>query len=144
MTLMSWFEQDNWRILDEPGHHQDGQLLSSLHSCAQVRTFRQEGDIRGILQVLKGWQNIHPRIEANLSQSGCYLSRRNGYPKRKRIRYGDQWRWRDEIISPRNIKRKSEEINKSISSIDPVEHDDAPIDMEVRKKRPKWEWHIFP
>ena len=23
-TLLSWLKQDNWRILDEPGHHQDG------------------------------------------------------------------------------------------------------------------------
>ena len=37
----------------------------------------------------------------------------------------------DEIISPPNIKRESEKMNKLISSIDPVEQDDAPADMAV-------------
>ena len=27
MTLLSWFKQASWRILDEHGHHQDGYLL---------------------------------------------------------------------------------------------------------------------
>ena len=58
--------------------------------------------------------------------------------KRKRIRYGIRWRWRYEIISPPNIKRVSEEMNKPISPIDPVELDDSPTDMEVSWKRTIW------
>ena len=38
---------------------------------------------------------------------------------------------------PPNIKRDSEEMNKSISSIDPVDPDDAPTAMVVRQKRPR-------
>ena len=37
-----------------------------------------------------------------------------------------------------NIKRESEEMNKPISPINPVELDDAPTDMAVSRKRPKW------
>ena len=36
---------------------------------------------------------------------------------------------------PPNIKRKPEEMNKRISSIDLVEPDDAPTDMAVSRKR---------
>ena len=39
---------------------------------------------------------------------------------------------------PPNIKRESREMNKPISSIDPVELDDAPTDMAVSRKRPRW------
>ena len=34
-------------------------------------------------------------------------------------------------------------MNKPISSIDPVEPDDAPIDMVVIWKRPRWEQQIL-
>ena len=39
---------------------------------------------------------------------------------------------------PPEIKRESEERNESISPIDPVEPDDAPIDTAVSRKRPRW------
>ena len=39
---------------------------------------------------------------------------------------------------PPNIKRESEEMNKPISPIDPVEPDDAPTDMVVSWKGPRW------
>ena len=41
--------------------------------------------------------------------------------------------------SPPNIKRDSEEKNKLINPIDPVDPDDAPTYMVVRQKRPIWE-----
>ena len=44
---------------------------------------------------------------------------------------------------PPNIKRESGEMNKPISSIDPVEPDDALIDMAVSQKRPRWAWKIL-
>ena len=47
------------------------------------------------------------------------------------------------MISPPNINRESEEMNKSISSIDPVEQDDAPTDMAVSWKRPRWAHDIL-
>ena len=34
-------------------------------------------------------------------------------------------------------------MNKSISSIDPVEQDDAPTDMVVSQKRPRWARQIL-
>ena len=34
-------------------------------------------------------------------------------------------------------------MNKSISSIDPVEQDDAPTDMAVSRKRPRWARQIL-
>ena len=46
-------------------------------------------------------------------------------------------------FSPPNIKRESGEINKSISSIDPIELDDAPTDMVVSQKRPRWAQQIL-
>ena len=39
---------------------------------------------------------------------------------------------------PLEIKRESEERNKPIGPIDPVEPDDAPTDMAVSRKRPRW------
>ena len=39
---------------------------------------------------------------------------------------------------PPNIKRESKEMNKLISPIDPIEPDDAPTDMIVSRKRPRW------
>ena len=39
---------------------------------------------------------------------------------------------------PPNIKRESGEMNKPIGSIDPVEPDDAPTEMAVSQKRPRW------
>ena len=44
---------------------------------------------------------------------------------------------------PPNIKRESEEMNKSISPIDLVEPDDAPTDMAVSRKRPIWTRQIL-
>ena len=44
---------------------------------------------------------------------------------------------------PPNIKRESEEMNKSISSIYPVEQDDAPTYMAVSRKRPRWAQQIM-
>ena len=44
---------------------------------------------------------------------------------------------------PPNIKRESEEMNKPISPIDPVEPDDAPTDMAVSRKRPRWARQIL-
>ena len=45
-----------------------------------------------------------------------------------------------EMISslPPKINRDSEEMNKPISPIDPVEPDDAPTDMAASRKRPRW------
>ena len=39
---------------------------------------------------------------------------------------------------PPEIKRESEERNEPIGSINPVELDNAPTDMEVSWKRPRW------
>ena len=39
---------------------------------------------------------------------------------------------------PLEIKREYEERNKLIGPIDPVEPDDAPTDMAVSRKRPRW------
>ena len=44
---------------------------------------------------------------------------------------------------PPNIKREFEEMNKPISPIDLVELDDAPIDMSLSRKRPKWVQQIL-
>ena len=34
-------------------------------------------------------------------------------------------------------------MNKSISSVDPVKQDDAPTDMAVSRKRPRWAQQIL-
>ena len=39
---------------------------------------------------------------------------------------------------PPEIKRESEERNKLIGPIDPVELDNAPTDIVVSRKRPRW------
>ena len=39
---------------------------------------------------------------------------------------------------PPKVKRESEERNEPISPIDPIEPDDAPTDMVVSRKRPRW------
>ena len=44
---------------------------------------------------------------------------------------------------PPNIKREFEEMNKLISPIDLVEPDDAPTDMAVSRKRPRWARQIL-
>ena len=40
--------------------------------------------------------------------------------------------------SPPDIKRESEEKNEPIDPIDPVEPVDAPTDMAMSRKRPRW------
>ena len=44
---------------------------------------------------------------------------------------------------PPEMKREFEERNESISPIDPVEPNDAPTDMAVSRKRPKWARQIL-
>ena len=41
------------------------------------------------------------------------------------------------------VKRNFEEKNEPIDPIDPVEPVDAPIDMAVSRKRPRWEQKIL-
>ena len=44
---------------------------------------------------------------------------------------------------PPKIKRVYEERNESIGPIDPVEPDDAPTYMAIRRKRPRWARQIL-
>ena len=44
---------------------------------------------------------------------------------------------------PPNIKKEFEEMNKTISPIDPFEPDYAPKDMGVSWKRPRWARQIL-